>query len=363
MKSKKIIWIIVLLIVIAGGVFAYVRHNSKSGSQATETASQELPTATADVPCGLLTTAKQYKHIVWIWEENKDEADVVGKAAYIDSLAQKCASLTNIKDNGTTATLNSEPQYAAATSGSNCNKGITSAGGHGEACILDDGVYGPANSLTTKSIFQLVKESGGSWKSYQESMPANCALTNSPPYYFKHNPAAFYVPISSDCKQYDVPTPAITCPTSGSGDCTTPTGTLADDIAGGRLATFTFITPDQNNDMHDGTVAQGDNWLRTYLPLLIKGPNYQAGDTAIFIMWDEGSTSTGTPIIPSLVVAPSVKVGAVVDTASNNIGLLKTVQDALHLQPYLGCASGTAPGNTGTCVPESSVSLLHELNL
>ena len=366
MKSKKFVWFLILLIIV-GGVGLYVWHNSKSTQPKTNVSTsqpkQTQPVATIDAPCGSLTTPKQYKHIVWIWEENKDTTDVIGKAPYIDNLAKKCASLTSIKDNATTSALNSEPQYAAATSGSNCNQGITSASGPGTACILDDSVYGPANSLTTKSIFQLAKESGGSWKSYQESMPSNCTLTNSAPYQYKHNPAAFYTQISNDCKQYDVPTPAITCPTTGSADCTAPTGALTNDIAQGKLATFTFITPDQNNDMHDGTVAQGDNWLRTYVPLFIKGPNYQAGDTAIFIMWDEGSTSTGTPLIPSLVIAPSIKTGTIVTTVANNIGLLKTTQEVLGLQPLLGCASGKPPGNTGTCVPESSVSLRKELNL
>ncbi len=354
---------VLLLLVIAGGA-AYYFTNQNSSSEQTTTQPAQHAAVTPDTPCGWLTQPpKPYKHVVWIWEENKSESDVVGKAPYIDSLSQKCASATNILDNGTTAALLSEPQYAAATSGSNCNQGISSASGPGTGCILDDGEFGPANSLTTQSIFQLAKNSGGSWKSYQESMPSNCALKNSGLYQFKHNPAAFYTQIASDCASNDVPFPAITCPTTGSADCTAPNGLLADDIARGNLPTFTFITPNQANDMHDGTVAQGDNWLKTYLPLFINGPNYQAGDTAIFIMWDEGSSSTGTPIIPSLVIAPSVKPGTAVTKASNNIGLLKTTQDALGLMPYLGCASGTPPGSTGTCSPESSVSLLQDLNL
>ncbi len=364
--KKSFLFSGLLVLVAAAVVYALAIHNPKPAptKQSTAKAQQTHPPVTADAPCGWLAhPPKPYKHIVWIWEENKDESDVVGAAPYIDSLAQKCASETNIMDNGTTASLISEPQYAAATSGSNCNQGVTSASGPGTGCILDDADYGPANSLTTESIFQLVKANGGSWKSYQESMPANCAEVSTKPYAFKHNPAAFYSQITGDCAKYDVPFPAIDCPTTGSAVCSTPSGALADDIAGGKLATFTFITPNLINDMHDGTVAQGDNWLKTYLPLFIAGPNYQAGDTAIFIMWDEGSTTTGTPIIPSLVVAPSVKPGTAVKTAANNVGLLKTTQDALRLKPYLGCASGTAPGSTGTCSQQSSVSLAKELNL
>lgn len=368
-RSRNFLLFFLLLIIIAAGLsFALVANTDnpkpKTTAKPTTGTTKTEHMVSADAPCGWLSNPpKAYKHIVWIWEENKDESQVIGAAPYIDSVASKCASETNILDNGTTAALASEPQYAAGTSGSNCNKGISSTSGPGTGCILDDGDYGPANSLKTQSIFELVTASGGTWKSYQESMPSSCARTTTNPYAFKHNPAAFYSNISSDCAKYDVPFPGINCPTMGSAVCSTPTGALADDIKNGNLPTYTFITPNLNNDMHDGTIAQGDNWLGTYLPLFINGPNYRAGDTAIFIMWDEGSTSTGAPLIPSLVIAPSVKPGTKVTTASNNIGLLKTTEDALGLSPYLGCASGKAPGNSGTCSAESSISLVKELNL
>ncbi len=353
----------VLIAAIVGGVFFYKQHrdNSRSTTESSNTPAQSA--SKTDSPCGSLTKPPHYKHVVWIWEENKDESDVVGKAPYIDSLIKKCASATNIIDNATVASLPSEPQYAAGTSGSNCNQGITSASGSGTGCIVNNGEFGPANSLSTQSIFQLVKNSGGSWKSYQESMPSNCALKDSHPYAFKHNPAAFYTQLAADCAKRDVAFPGITCPDHDSAACSTPTGLLADDIAAGHLATFTFITPDLNNDMHDGTVAQGDNWLKTYLSLFINGPNYQAGDTVIFIMWDEGSSNANTSNIPSLFIAPSIKPGTVISKASNNIGLLKTAEDVLGLKPYIGCSSGTPPGNIGKCNPESSVSLVSELNL
>lgn len=313
--------------------------------------------------CGWGVKPSTYKHVVWIWMENKDQTAVIGKANYIDSIKSACGSATNVQDNATSATLPSEPQYAAATSGSNCNTGITTTGTN---CIVNDNDYSAANSLSTVSIFQQVKSSGGTWKTYQESMPTNCALTSSRPLYvYKHNPAAFYTQISADCKLYDVGFPGITCTTTASGTCTVPSGILADDIKNGTLPTFSFITPNMDNDMHDGTVAQGDNWLKTYLNLFIAGSNYQSGDTAIFIMWDEGSSNTGssTTAIPTLIIAPSIAAGTVTTTQTNNIGLLRTTQELLGLTPYLGCANGTPPGSVGTCGSGSTVSLRASLGL
>lgn len=339
------------------GSAAAVSDSTASGGKAVAFGSAHHTTT-----CGWGVKPITYKHVIWIWMENKDQTAVIGKANYIDSIKAACGSATNVWDNATSATLPSEPQYAAATSGSNCNTGINTTGTN---CITNDNDYAAANSLSTQSIFQQVKNSGGTWKSYQESMPTNCALVSTKPYVYKHNPAAFYTQIAADCKLYDIGFPGITCSTTASSTCTTPTGALVDDITNGTLPTFSFITPNMNNDMHDGTVPQGDNWLNTYLNLFIKGPNYQSGNTAIFLMWDEGSSNSGsssTPI-PTLFIAPSIQPGTTTATQTNNIGLLRMTQDMLGLTPYLGCASGTPPGNVGTCNTGSTVSLRTALGL
>lgn len=312
--------------------------------------------------CGWGIKPITYKHVVWIWMENKDQTAVIGKAPYIDSMKAACGSATNVQDNATSATLPSEPQYAAATSGSNCNTGNNTTGTN---CIVNDGDYGASNSLSTTSIFQLVKNNGATWKSYQESMTTNCALTSKSPYAYKHNPAAFYTAISTDCKNFDIGFPAITCSTTASTLCSTPSGSFADDIKSGSLPTYSFVTPNLINDMHDGTVIQGDNWFNTYMQLLIAGPNYQAGDTAIFLMWDEGSSNSGSSstAIPTLIIAPSIKPGTSTNLQTNNIGLLKTTQELLGLTPLLGCASGTPPGSVGTCNAGSTTSLRSALGL
>jgi hypothetical protein len=44
--------------------------------------------------------------------------------------------------------------------------------------------------------------------------------------------------------------------------------------------------------MHDGTIAQGDAWLAANVPTILGSPEYQAGNTALFITWDEGEGGT-----------------------------------------------------------------------
>ena len=316
--------------------------------------------------CSGTAPPSQYRHVVWIWNENKDDAavDQSSNAPFLNQLAAHCGKATNIIDNATTVALPSEPQYAAATSGSNCNSGIDTSTGSGTGCVRTDGDHSVA-SLSTQSIFQLATDSGMSWKSYLEAMPTNCSLVSTGRYAYKHNPAAFYDPIASDCAANDLGFPAINCSISAGGGCTSrPSNALTSDITAGKLANFTFIAADLDNDMHDGTIAQGDNWLNVYVPLITAGPNYRSGDTAIFIMWDEGSTNSGTASnIPTLVIAPSVKPATANATASNNIGLLRTTEDILGLTPYLGCAGATPPGSGNNCSPGSNTSLAAAFNL
>jgi Phosphoesterase family len=55
---------------------------------------------------------------------------------------------------------------------------------------------------------------------------------------------------------------------------------LATDLAGGTLPAFSFITPNLIDDMHDGTIADGDTWLAHHLPAILGSPQYRAGTTS-----------------------------------------------------------------------------------
>ncbi|MBW4060966.1 hypothetical protein HJC99_00085 [Candidatus Saccharibacteria bacterium] len=380
-KTSKAYYLLFALLLVAVGVgFKLFSHASgvatafeaESGARTSPASLISSTTASGQSavrftgPCTGATPPAHYKHVIWIWNENKDNGavDQSANAPFVNQIASQCSKATNVIDNATTVALPSEPQYAVATSGSNCNTGIDTATGSGTGCLRTDGDHAAA-SLDSESIFQLAKNSSMSWKSYIESMPSNCSLASSGRYAYKHNPAAFYNPIAADCAINDVGIPAITCSTTvGLGCSGTPSNTFTADIASGSLANFTFITPNLDNDMHDGTVAEGDNWLKTYVPLITAGPNYASGDTAIFIMWDEGSANSGTASnIPSVVIAPSIKPGTVVTTATNNIGILRTTEQILGLSPYLGCASGVAPGGATNCSAGSNVSIAAADNL
>ena len=122
---------------------------------------------------------------------------------------------------------------------------------------------------------------------------------------------------------------------------------LAGDLARGGLPAFSFITPNLIDDMHDGTVADGDRWLSVNLPKILASPQYRDGGTVVFITWDEGeggasdrcatnTTDVGCHV-PTLVISPSTPRGTRSIRLFSHYSLLATAEQLLGL-PRLGQA-------------------------
>jgi hypothetical protein len=100
-----------------------------------------------------------------------------------------------------------------------------------------------------------------------------------------------------------------------------------------QLPSYSLIVPDLCHDMHDCSVATGDHWLRNFIrPLL------NVKDTAIFIVFDEGTSNLGGGgNVPLIVAGTPVRRHAVFKDTTSHYGLLRTIEAALGL-PYLGKA-------------------------
>jgi phosphatidylinositol-3-phosphatase len=279
------------------------------------------PAAATSGPCGTATAPHTYQHVVWIWMENHSYSNIIGnrsQAPYINSLAAGCGLATNYHN----VTHPSLPNYLAATSGI--------AQGSLPATTYLDCSPSVICNMTVGSIFG----QGETWKSYEESMPSNCYKSSSGAYSVSHNPAPYYTTLSK-CASNDVPYTQ-----------------LATDLAQGALPAFSFITPNLNDDMHNGTIAQGDAWLARNLPAILNSRQYQAGTTAVFITWDEGSggypiedcddtTTTDTSChVATIVISPTTPAGTTSGTFFSHYSLLATTEQMLGL-PKLGQASSS----------------------
>ena len=246
--------------------------------------------------------------------ENHSYGAVIGAAdaPYINSIAGECGLATNYHN----VTHPSLPNYIAATSG------LDLANLHPFTSDCD-----PAGACTTNtgSIFA----QGESWKAYEESMPSNCDHSNTGNYAVRHNPPAYYTALIG-CSSNDV-----------------PYDHLATDLARNALPNFSFITPNLINDMHDGTLADGDTWLAHNLPILLDSPEYAGDSTAIFLTWDEGEggssndcATNATDVgchVAALVISPSTRAGTRSTDSFSHYSLLATTEELLGL-PKLGQA-------------------------
>ena len=130
--------------------------------------------AAAAGPCGTVSTAPAYTHVIWIWMENHSYTDIIGntsQAPYINTIAGECGLATNYHN----LSHPSLPNYVGATSG----LAVSSLTPFVPDC-------NPTGSCVTSaaSIFG----QGESWKAYEESMPSNCLGSNSGEYAVRHNP-------------------------------------------------------------------------------------------------------------------------------------------------------------------------------
>lgn len=231
--------------------------------------------------------------------ENTGYTGIIGQssAPYINSLASTYGLATNYF----AVAHPSAPNYIAMTNGSD------------GSCCTDDGYH----SLGGPSIFGQLP--GGQSRSLEQDMPSNCDTGNSGSYAIRHNPQPYYTDNSGDCANFNVPFAA------------------APDLS----ARFTFITPNACNDMHDCSTQTGDNFLKGYVPTLMATPQYQAGNTAIFLVWDEDGNGFSDNNRVALVVISPYTHGVQDATAYTHYSLLKTTEDLLGV-PELGSAASAA---------------------
>jgi phosphatidylinositol-3-phosphatase len=288
--------------------------------------------AAAAGPCGTQSTPPAYTHVIWIWMENHSFGDIIGntsQAPYINTLAGECGLATNYHN----LSHPSLPNYVGATSG----LAVSSLTPFDPDC-------NPTGSCLTSapSIFG----QGESWKAYEESMPSNCLGSNSGEYAVRHNPPPYFTSLSG-CSTLDVPYTQ-----------------LATDLANNTLPAFLFVTPNLIDDMHDGTINNGDTWLSSNLPTILNSPEYTSGSTAVFITWDEGTggstgencasnTTDASCNVATIVVSPSTPAGTQSAAAFSHYSLLATTEQLLGL-PLLGqAASATTMTSAFNLAPTS----------
>ncbi len=261
----------------------------------------------AQLPSTPAAAGSSSRHVIVVPEENHSYDAILGSpdAPYLNSLANTFGLATNYTA-GVPESSHSLASYllmTAGTPGVNVN---------GSDCSPN------ACPQPGDNIFHQASVAGIGWHGYAESLPTNCDHSGTAgAYAARHLPAPYFTNLT-DCLPND-----------------TDLAPLSDDLANGLPAAYNMVTPNLDNDMHDGSVQQGDRWLQTWVPRMLAGKDYQAGNLTIIITFDEGSAASNKLV--TVVISPTTS--HIKDaTPYTHASLLRTVEDMFGL-PRLGAAA------------------------
>jgi acid phosphatase len=241
-------------------------------------------------------------HVVIVVEENKSLAQIAGNsdAAYINRLAAAGAFFTGAHG----VTHPSLPNYLALFAG----------------IVNDNGDGCPATGISPRApnLASELRAAHYTFAGYAEALPgAGSTVCAAGTYARKHAP---WVAFSNVPRASNLPFSALP--------------------AYDRLPTVAFLIPNVDDDMHDGSIADGDKWLAKHVAPLVAWA--KTHDTLLVVTWDEGYDSDNT--IPLLFVGPMVKPGRYAERV-DHYNVLRTLED-MYALPHTGKA-GTAAAITG----------------
>ena len=246
-------------------------------------------------------------HVVMVIEENHSYKEIIDSASapYINSLADgpNAAVFTQ----SFAVEHPSQPNYLDLFSGS--NQGMTS-----------DDV--PATlPFTTANLGAELIAQGYTFGGYSESMPSvgftgssYTTISGQNQYVRKHNPWVNWQSAASNAVPASDNMPLTSFPTDFS-----------------TLPAFSIVVPNEQDDMHDGTISAGDSWLKNNLSSYVEWA--QTHNSMLIVTFDEDDSSE-TNQIPTLFVGPMVKQGQY-DEHITHYNVLRTLEDMYGL-PYAG---------------------------
>jgi acid phosphatase len=234
-------------------------------------------------------------HVVMVIEENRGYSQIMDQrnsGSYIHALAKRGMLFTQSYG----VTHPSQPNYLALFAGSTFD--VTS-----NAC---------GYSFTTDNLATALLDKHLSFASYAESLPAVGDLScKSDAYQRKHNPITNWQG------------------TRLSAEMNLPFSTFPQDFS--KLPTVSFVIPDQDNDMHDGSFTAADEWLKTHIDPYVEWAFKH--NSLLILTWDEDSGKENNQVV-TLFIGPMVKAGTN-SQRINHYNVLRTMLDMYGL-PALG---------------------------
>jgi hypothetical protein len=206
-------------------------------------------------------------HIIFVWFENKGFDRIINssEAPYINSLRTR----GTLFENSFALAHPSYPNYIRFFSGTSNN--ITT-----NNCI--DGT-----PLDAANLYTVLAKVNKSFAWYSEDLPATgSTVCSSGAYVERHNPVTIFSNVPAQANK-----PFSLFPHNYDS-----------------LENVVCITPNLQNDMHDGSIRQGDTWLKNNLSGLV---DWCMEHNSIFVVYFDESESDADNRIPVIAVGKGVK--------------------------------------------------------
>lgn len=243
----------------------------------------------------------QSAHVVIVIEENRSLANIIGNrsAPFINALATNGANMAQ----SFAETHPSEPNYLALFTGSTL--GVTQ-----NSCPVDGGAV--------PNLASELLATGHTFVGFAEGLPAvGSTVCSAGKYARKHVPWANFSNVPA----------ANSLPFSAF-----PMGNY------GSLPTVSFVIPDNDDNMHDGSIAAGDAWLNRELSGYANWA--LANNSLLIVTWDEDDNGSHNQI-PTVIYGGHVRPGTYNQQISH-YNVLSTLEQMYGL-PKTGNAANAPP--------------------
>jgi len=208
--------------------------------------------------------------------------------------------------------------------------------------VLDDNL--PANyPFTSPNMAWELLHNGYTFATYSQDLPSvgsDVQNSTTGSYARKHNPVTNWVGTGQNQVPDTLNQPFTNLPTDFS-----------------QLPTVSFIVPDEDSDMHNGTypsmVTIGDYWMQTYLSNLIQWA--RTHNSLVIYTFDEDDGFENNNI-PTVFLGPMVQHG----TCSTNytlFSILRTIEDMYSLNEHAGAAATASDINNVWKSAPSSINI------
>jgi len=301
------------------------------------------------------STFPQYDHVFLLIMENEGYNQVVGNqfAPILNALAIDYGLATNY----TGVADPSEPNYVAMLGGDFF--GINS----------DDPYWFPGHTVSAANLMSQLEGAGKTWRGYFQSMPypgyrgycypdkCNGIPDADTQYVAKHNGIVNFANMQTPAELGKM----------------FPLQQLSADLAAGTVPNFSYIVPNECNDMHGappwcvdsdntGTVqqsfliAQGDKFVGDIVNEITSSSIWQTGNNAIVITFDEGNRANSQVL--TIVVTNHGPRGVQDKTSFNHFSLLASLQQTFGLGCLLNSCTANLMTNLFTITGSTTVPTL-----